>query len=198
MSPSHVVLCIKYKPKFSGTGSVIAFTLRTRLKLNRQLGPAGKDIQNAIPNLSDFISNIDGRKTEKKSKWFLVQHHRNTKGDLFLYLASKVLTSVTTFTLFLLFLISNYFSSFFPANSISNMTSRHNWKLLKHFKWQSNKGMAEHQTRGTLKIQMFYWPCSHISSTATCPRILCYSPATKSRKYGPCQYNIPQCLAASV
>jgi len=62
----HVLLCEKYKPRVSGTGSVIAFTLRTRFKNNLQLGPAGKDILNTIPNLSGFISNIDDRKTEKK------------------------------------------------------------------------------------------------------------------------------------
>jgi len=85
-----------------------------------------------------------------------VQQHQNTTGNLFLYLASEVLTSLTTFTFFLLFLISNYFSSFFPANSISNMIPRHHWKLLKTFKWQRNKDMAENQTRGMLKIQTFY------------------------------------------
>jgi hypothetical protein len=85
-------------------------------------------------------------------------------------------------------LSSNYFSSFFPANRISNMTPQHNLKLLKNFKRQHYKDMAEYQIRGTLKIQMFYWPCNHIGSTATCPKILCHSPATNSREYGPGQY----------
>ena len=40
--------------------------LKTRLKHNTQLGPAGKDILNAIPTLSGFISNIDDKKTPKK------------------------------------------------------------------------------------------------------------------------------------
>lgn len=130
--------------------------LKTRLKHNTQLGPAGKDILNAIPTLSGFISNIDDKKKPQKSKWFLVWHHQNTIENLFLHLARHVLTSVTTFILFLLFLISNCFSSFFPAKRISNMTPKHNWKLLKKFKWQRYKDTAEHKIWGTLKIRMFY------------------------------------------
>jgi len=41
--------------------------LKTRLKHNTQVGPAGKDILNAIPTLSGFISNIDDRKTQKEA-----------------------------------------------------------------------------------------------------------------------------------
>jgi hypothetical protein len=57
---------LKNKPSVSGSGSVIAFRLKTILKHNTQLGPAGKGIINDIPKLSDLICNIDDEKNPKK------------------------------------------------------------------------------------------------------------------------------------